>query len=509
LLWIFRSEIGAAFEVWTSSQTFGHAFFIFPITLFLLYRLRHRLAALRPKAAPWALVLIAGAVLSWTIGDLANSMVVKQLAFVAIWQSLFLLVFGWQATGASLFPLAYLYLAVPFGLSLIPALQDVTAQIVVHLLRFSGVPVFLDGYYIEIPNGNFLVAEACSGVRYLIVCIALGVLTAYLFFRSWRRRILFLALAILVPIVANGIRAYSIVMIAYHGRQEFASDFDHVVYGFAFLSVVTLSLLGFGALLRDGRFAPLLDRTDSAVPSQAFASIGTVGTGWSVQTACAVLALAAAFSAQAWTNAAKTPPPSLSAILHAPVADSPWALASGAPAWHPKFHGTDAELQQGYRRGKERVDLHVGYYAYQREGAEAVSDLNTMSGGLDAKLLQARHRSVQVGDVSLPVNEIIVLHGGQAHLVWQWYWIGGENASSRLAGKLLEMKALATGAERAAAVIAVSTEVSDNVEGAIDLLNSFVRECCGDAGALFQVEKASEHDAVDAPTHPTDGVVDP
>src|SRR3546814_20295136 len=74
--------------------------------------------------------------------------------------------------------------------------------------------VFLDGYLIQIPTGSFLVAEACSGVRYLLVSVALGVLTAYLFFRPWPRRLLFVALSVAVPIVANGIRASGIIMLA-------------------------------------------------------------------------------------------------------------------------------------------------------------------------------------------------------------------------------------------------------------------------------------------------------
>src|SRR3546814_20816354 len=93
---------------------------------------------------------------------------------------------------------------------------------VVHLLRLTGMPVFLDGYLIQIPTGSFLVAEACSGVRYLLVSVALGVLTAYLFFRSWPRRLLFVALSVAVPIVATGIRAYGIIMLAPLGGYELA-----------------------------------------------------------------------------------------------------------------------------------------------------------------------------------------------------------------------------------------------------------------------------------------------
>lgn len=490
LIWLFRSEIAAAVEVWSDSRTFGHAFFIFPITLFLLYRLRHRLGALRPKAAPRALIPIAGLTLFWMIGDFANLMVVKQFAFVGLWQSLFLLILGWQVTRAAIFPLAYLYLAVPFGSSVIPILQDVTAQIVVHLLRFTGVPVFLEGYHIEIPTGSFLIAEACSGVRYLMVCIALGILAANLFFHSWPRRLLFVGLSVVVPIVANGIRAYGIVMLAHFGHYTLAFNIDHVVYGFVFLSVVTLSLLGLGALLRDRHDSPPPDAANPAVSSQASGAVEAPTFGRSIQVLCAGLAMAVIILTQFWTTTAKAPPRDLVASLQAPIVASPWVLDSGqAPFWSPEFHGMDAKLQQSYRRGEEHVDLQIAYYAYQREGAEAVSDLNAIIGGRpELQVLSFGRRKVQIGNVSLPVNGLVIRHGGRTFLVWYWYWIGGENTNSRLAGKLLELKALATGGERAAAIVAISSEVLENTEGTAALLEAFLRQGLNSKGALFQVD---------------------
>ena len=500
LAWAFRQEIGAAIDVWDSSRTFGHAYFIFPVTLFLFYRLRHRLVALQPKAWPWAMILVAAAMLVWMIGDLANVMVVKQIAFVAVWQSLFLLVFGWQVAMASVFPLAYVYLAVPFGLSVIPALQDVTAQIVVYLLRLSGVPVFLEGYRIEIPTASFLVAEACSGVRYLMVCIALGLLAAHLFFRSWPRRVLYVALSVAVPILANGLRAYGIVMVAHLGRFEFAFDLDHVVYGFVFLSFVTSALLGLGLLLRDNRHAMPSGPVDPIVADQGIASARSAVTA---QVACAALSVITAFSVQAWTAAAKAPPPARTITLQA-LHVSSWTNTSETPVWDSVFHGTDAELQQGYRRDRDLINLHVGYYAYQREGAEAVSDLNVVTGRQDAKLLGARDLTIRAAGTSLPIKELVVLSAGKLRLVWYWYQIGDSNTNSRLVGKILEVKALATGGQRAAAIVAVSAEVSENVQETAVLLEAFLQESLAEYGSLFRVDSTS----IAAPD-PTPGVVSP
>jgi exosortase len=97
---------------------------------------------------------------------------------------------------------------VPFGDELIPALQTVTARIVMVLLHLAGIPATLDGVFITVPAGYFKVAEACSGVKFLIAMIAYGVLVCQVCFRSWPRRVAFMALSLVVPILANGVRAW-------------------------------------------------------------------------------------------------------------------------------------------------------------------------------------------------------------------------------------------------------------------------------------------------------------
>jgi exosortase A len=489
LFWILRSEVTALVDVWKSSETFGHGFFILPIVLFLFYRMHERLFVLEPKCAPWAIILVVGLSLSWMIGDLTNIMITKQFAFVALWQSLFLLIFGWRVFRAALFPLAYLYFAVPFGVSIIPTLQDITAQIVVHLLRLTGIPVFNDGYHIEIPSGNFLIAEACSGVRYLIVCIALGMLTANLFFHSWRRRLLFVGLAALVPIVANGVRAYGIVMIAHLSDYTIAVDVDHVVYGFVFLGVVLLSLLGLGALLRESSHSFLADirveHVDGPVPSNRVGEASyfrqLIGAG---------IAMAMIFSAEIVATRAKAPPSSLSVRLIGPDVALPWKHErADAPLWIPAFQGVDAELQQTYRRGDQRLDLHVAYFSYQREGAEVISDLNTVAGReSEWKVLRSSRAIVQVGGRALPITGLVIRRQNRTLLVWSWYRIGGEDTNSRLVGKFLEVKSLATGHGRSAAMIAISTELAEDGDQASALLQDFLQRVLDKGGQLYQAE---------------------
>jgi exosortase A len=490
LAWAFRGEIAAAVQVWSNSATFGHAFFIAPICLFLFYRARHRLALLQPSPAPWATVLVAMLAFAWVIGEMANVVVVKQLALVGLWQALFLLVLGWRITRAALFPLLFLYFAVPVGSSAIPVLQDLTAQMVAHLLRTTGIPVFLDGFVIQIPSGSFLVAEACSGVRYLIVSLALGVLAAHLFLRSWPRRLLFVGLSIVIPILANGIRAYSIIMLAHLTDYRTAGEFDHVLYGFLFLGIVTVSLLGLAALLRDRHGpdagAPAVADVDDRLQRQRPTSKG----GVPAQAAYGGAALALIFLAQAWTAVVKEPPVAPVPALLLPHVTAPWQTAAdGEPGWQPDFHGHDLALQGSYRLGSDQVDLRVAYYSHQREGAEAISDMNNLVGaGKQWRALQVRRATIPVRGKEHPYVRMLLGGRGDSYIVWYWYRVGGQSTSSRMFGKLLELKTL-LGGDRAASVVAIGSRVSADAQRTEALLGAFLNQHLNSDGTLVRLAK--------------------
>ena len=55
----------------------------------------------------------------------------------------------------------------------------------------------------------------------------------------------------MVPIVANWLRAYMIVMIGHLSDNKFAVGVDHLIYGWLFFGVVILLMYGVGSLWRE------------------------------------------------------------------------------------------------------------------------------------------------------------------------------------------------------------------------------------------------------------------
>jgi exosortase A len=442
---LHRDAILAAAATWWSSPTYGYGILVPPVVVWLVWRERDALRQTPPAPWPWGLVLIGGAALAATVGQAVSALALEQLALVAVIQAAALTIVGPLAFRALAFPLSYLYLAVPVGDGLIAPLQELTARLAVGALELAGVPVRLDGLLIHIPSATFHIAEACAGLRFLLASVALGVLLAYLFFRSWRARLLFTALALALPIVGNALRAAAVVLIAHLSGPGPALGFDHLTYGYLFTALLLGCMIALAAALgapRRGAWPRRPPRARNPSPARSLAV-----------TAGAVLltALPALAARPGGVSCAMAP------VLEAPASAAPWTPVGVAADWRPAAANPDVELRQGYRRGDATVDLYVGYYCAQRQGAEIVSQAHNLTGGAHW-LVQARGRDrVHAGRDELPVQLTEVRFAGQRRLVVAWYWVDGRFTADPLLAKLLQAKAALLGGPAAAAVVVAST----------------------------------------------------
>src|SRR5258708_15215096 len=269
VLGFYLSAAADAVAVWYNSRAYNHGFLVLPIVLYLIFERRRTLDAVTPTPFPLALLLLLPSGAIWLIAKLVGIVEGQQLMLIVSLQALLLAVLGRRIYHVLRFPFLYLFFLVPTGDFLVPYLQDFTASFVVTGLRLSTVPVYSDGFLIAIPNSSFYVAEACAWLRFLIAMIALGFLFADVTFRSMPRKICFVALCVVVPVIANGIRAYGIVLIAYLTNDQLAIDTDHLLYGWLFFALVMVALIVIGTRFRHGgpeRDRPAFVTTPEAPP---------------------------------------------------------------------------------------------------------------------------------------------------------------------------------------------------------------------------------------------------
>ncbi len=466
LLGVFHDTAWSMVRIWLASATYGHGMLIVPISVYLVWRRRHRLATEKPSPSLWGLAFMLGAGTVWLVGHLAMVNLLQHFGLVGLIQGSVLAVFGVSIARVVLFPLAYLLLAVPFGDFAVPPLQDLTAVYTVELLRLTGVPVFLEHWQLVIPGGAFLVAEACAGVRYLLACIALGLLVCDLLLRTWWKRLLYLALAVAVPIVANVVRAYGIVMLAHLSGFEIAVGVDHLVYGGVFLSFVTLILIALAVWMADRRPGDA-----NAVPAAGATPAGP-GGGRRANLAMMLAVAGAVVVLRGYGAWASTPATAATMHLELPDRMAGWEQRPRAEgAWRGDYPGADLQQAWTFRNGVRQVSLYIAYYTHERPGAELIASRNSLLGHPDA---QVAHRGMGPADLAEglpPPAEIRTSAPGEigVRVVWSWNQVGDTMTTQGHMAKLLALKAKLLGSPAPAAVLAVSSHGSDDGEAAKSL----------------------------------------
>jgi exosortase A len=247
----FFASIESTAAIWYRSDTFAHCFIILPICIYLINQKWHVLRITEIKPNLKVLIPILAILLLWLLGALAQLLVVEQGAAFLMLPLIVWCLLGNKVARVLVFTMEFGMFSVPVGEFLIPQLQELTADITVWALKLTGIPVFRDGLYIAVPGGLFEVAVACSGIRYLIASFTLGTLFAYLNYSSLKKRSIFVLFSIFLPLLANGIRAFGIVIIAYSSDMKYATGVDHLIYGWLFFGVVILIMFSIGGMFSD------------------------------------------------------------------------------------------------------------------------------------------------------------------------------------------------------------------------------------------------------------------
>jgi len=479
LIGLFYGTAQSMLMTWLQAETYTHGILILPLFGWLLWRSRKSWGCQSITPCFTAILPLAASGAAWMLATLVDVQVVQHFALVSIFVSAFVVVMGTAISRTLAFPLAYLFFAVPMGEALVPPLMEYTATVTTLLVKLSGIPVYRDGMFISLPSGNWSVVQACSGIRYLIASLALGCLFAYINYSSIWKRLGFIAISAIVPILANGLRAYMIVMIGHLSDMQLAVGVDHLIYGWLFFGLVMFILFLIGSRWRDPDPEPVAEaRTD------------TVGNlSWSSTALALVLVLGLSTLWPSWVYAmnhvqrswGETP-------LSVPAELKGWRQEpSDAWEWYPRSSGEDRLLDRFYQReapGATTVSLrlHVANYLAQQQGKEVVNVNNRLFHREFRywRVASQQLRNVQTGELNTKVNEAIIRGPGQELLAWQWYRVGDYYTADKYMAKVREAMSRLFKGRRDASIITVAIPIDGPDEDqrlrAGELLADFVAE---------------------------------
>ena len=486
ICWGFFDTIASLVKIWNESETFAHGYLILPISLYIIWENRERLYGKEFETFPFAAVLIFGAGGVWWLAKVIDVQVVQQFAFVAVCVLTVVFFLGLKAARQLVFPLLFLFLAVPFGNGLIPHMIDMTADFVVFAIRIVGIPVYREGTHFIMPTGSWSVVSGCSGMRYLMATITVGLLFAYMNYRSVKRRVMFMIVACLVALIANWLRAFGIVMIAHYSGMKLALGVDHYIYGWVFFGIIVFALMGVGRIWQEEPLAVDISK-DSGAKQQL---VGVPISFGASLLALLVLLFWPIFYLVSTDSAGDD----FAAPQFAQLTDSgQWRrLEEHITDWKPEIIGARHEIKLTYSRdGSKPVEFFVGWYPEQNPDAEIINARNRLIHEKDSVWKYHRHGIRDLGGTSgvESVFERSLESNTQNLLVWQWYWIAGNSTTSNLHGKIHQAVARLTGRNDGGAFIVVYTEIEEtdaSREAGVGRLSEFVMEFNDEIESRFE-----------------------
>jgi EpsI family protein len=311
-------------------------------------------------------------------------------------------------------------------------------------------------------------------------------LFAYLNYTSLKRRTLFVLASIIVPLVANWLRAYMIVMIGHLSDNRLATGVDHLVYGWVFFGLVIFVLFWGGSWWGEGEqpLPVVAEGASTALPSAQVIRRALPGL-------LAVFCIAALWQPlERWLE--NVPMASEYRFDALPAGLGGWVLSGeqGVASWMPLYVGERARALATYRKGDAEVSLFLAYYARQTPGHELIQWDNRLVTSKDKTWAQVEVRRQTVFP-DLNVQRTLLSGSAGKLVVWSWYWLGDRETLDERRAKLeLAADRLARRADDSA-VIVLWAKADENSEAADEVLRDFLS---ANRGAIDRMLRAVPHD---------------
>ncbi|WP_271605712.1 exosortase V [Bradyrhizobium sp. CCBAU 11434] len=240
---------------WQTEQE-GHGPLIMAASLWWVWQSRARLKAVEVSPAPiagWA-ILLCGLMLMYLARIEQGLVTIEMASLLPVIVGCILLTAGWPTLRILAFPIGFLIFAVPMPDWLVDAatvpLKVFISNMVTKVLYAAGFPVAQNGVMIMIGSYQLLVKDACSGMNSIFALSAIGVFYAYAFRWEEKLRSVLLLLAIIpITILANFVRVFTLVLIAYYGGPDLLEGIVHDMTGIGLFIVAVVLMFMFDAVL--------------------------------------------------------------------------------------------------------------------------------------------------------------------------------------------------------------------------------------------------------------------
>lgn len=443
--------------IWASSSSYHHGFLVIPAAIWMIAAMSPRPTGPSPRIPGYGVMIAA--LLIWLAGRGAGAALIEHFAFVTLLIGAVGVAFGARALYDWAWPLFFLYFMVPFGEAIVPALQAATAQTVVGLLALVGTPVSIEGVLIKTPAGAFEIAEACSGLRFLTAAVMIAAVFAYASYSTWRKRILFLLFAVVLALLANGVRAFLMVLVATLTQMRWAVGPDHWLVGWAFYLLVFVILILAGRRFTDRRTPIAVAQGEPARRSLIH-----------VLPAVGLVAIASLYAGVMVERDPGRDAPATLSLFNAPG----WRILPPPQNWRAHLPQADRTAAATYQENGRTVYVSLGFFTHDRRGAEIVAYDNRAWDGEDWRWIAIENEVVYLfGRSEEAPFDLIAGPEHRRLAAVTAYWLDSEIYVEPWRVKLEQMKARLLGRNPPGGVIVIAASYNGDTAEAVAAIRAF------------------------------------
>lgn len=215
---LYADTFGGLIRSWMSDGNYAHGFVVIPISLYLAFRKKDKLAQIpvQPSIAG-NLLLVLGLGL-YVLGQWADVVFIGGLSFVVVVAGVIWTFAGFTMLKELAFPVVFLIFMTPppdiFAEKVGAPLQRVSCSYATMLGGLFGMNVRSEGVTILINGMTFAVDVPCSGIRAINALATLGAVLAYFANTTLIKKFVLFALSIPVAFAANVSRVFGVITVA-------------------------------------------------------------------------------------------------------------------------------------------------------------------------------------------------------------------------------------------------------------------------------------------------------
>lgn len=237
---------------------YTHAYFILPITLWLVWRKRKEIREtylLREinsiNFLSFPLLLLG--MIMFVFGWRQDYLFISTLSLVPSLFGLIIFLYGIKIAKILTFPVLYILLLVPPPFAILDSITlpmrhgiSAVAELVLRLFNY---PITRDGLLLTIGYYDIFMGQPCSGFRSLITMFSLVLVYVYISKGTLSKKIILTSFIVPLALLGNLIRVITLCLITFYFGEEAGQGFFHNFSGIVIFIFTILGLLGVESIL--------------------------------------------------------------------------------------------------------------------------------------------------------------------------------------------------------------------------------------------------------------------